>query len=481
MMDISIGESLSLFLPEVIMVLGAISVLMLGAFDWNRFAPIFAIAITITVAFFTIKASQVDAKAFSGMMQLNAFVGYGKMLIVLASAFVLLLTLHEKRKFELPVLIMLSTAGMMFLVSANSLLTLYISLELMSLPSYIMAAFDRDRSKSTEAGMKYFILGSIASGLFLLGTTFVYGFTGAVGFDGIYDYYVTISSDAESTAMPIGFLIGLVFIIVAISFKISAAPFHMWTPDVYQGAPTIITTFFASAPKVAGFIILIKLLLDPFSELYVQWQQIALAISIASMFVGALGAIMQNNFKRLLAYSSIGHVGFMLAGVVTAENEGVQGVLVYLAIYLTMTLATFACLLLLKKDGKLIEDIYDLAGLAKSHPSVALGLAALMLSMAGIPPLAGFFAKFYVLIPLIKTEMYSLAVTFVIASVISAFYYLKIIKIAYFDVQNKKLELTASPIIKSTMFLGVAFNVLYILAPAWLITAAEAASLVLFK
>ncbi|MCE2992150.1 MAG: NADH-quinone oxidoreductase subunit NuoN [Candidatus Jidaibacter sp.] len=481
MMDINISESLFLFLPEIVMVLGAMSVLMLGAFGWLRFAPVFAIAITSIVAFLTISTNHVDAKSFGGMMHLNAFINYGKALITIASTFILLLMFHEKRKFELPVLVMLSTAGMMLLVSANSLLTLYISLELMSLPSYIMAAFDRERSRSTEAGMKYFILGSIASGLFLLGTSFVYGFTGAINFDGIYDYYVTISSDAESTAMPIGFLIGLVFIIVAMSFKISAAPFHMWAPDVYQGSPTIVTTFFASAPKIAGFMILIKLLLDPFSQLYVQWQQIVLVISIASMFVGSLGAIMQRNFKRLLAYSSIGHVGFMLSGVVTAENEGVQGVLIYMAIYLTMTLATFACLLLLKKDKKLIEDIYDLAGLAKSHPSVALGLAALMLSMAGIPPMAGFFAKFYILIPLIKTEMYSLAVTFVIASVISAFYYLKIIKIVYFDAQNKKLELTASPVIKATMLLGVAFNVLYIFAPAALINAAEVASLVLFK
>lgn len=476
-----ISESLFLFMPEIIMILSAMLVLMVGSFGGMRLASLGAIALTIVVAFMVLHAPAVDVKAFGGMMHLNAFVKYGKVLITFASVFVLLLMFSEKRQFEMPVLVMISTSGMMFMISASSLLTLYISLELMSLPSYIMAAFDRNRSKSTEAGMKYFILGSIASGLFLLGTTFVYGFTGSIGFDGIYDYYVALSSDAESTAMPIGFLVGLIFIIVALAFKISAVPFHMWTPDVYQGSPTIITTFFASAPKAAGLIILTRVLLDPFAELYVQWQQILLVLSIASMFIGSLGAIMQYNFKRLLAYSSIGHVGFILAGIVTAENEGIQGVLIYLAIYLSMTIATFACLLMLKKEGKFIEDIYDLAGLSKSCPNTALALTILMLSMAGVPPLAGFFAKFYILIPLIKTEMYGLAVTFVIASVISAFYYLKVIKIMYFDAEHKKAELVSDFAIKAVVALGALFNVIYIFMPTPLINAAEVASLVLFK
>lgn len=477
----SITESLFLFLPEMIMVLGAMLVLMIGSFSSTRLATIVAISLTILAAFMVLGAQTVDVKAFGGMMHLNGFVKYGKVLITFASAFVLLLMFTEKRQFELPVLVMLSTSGMMFMISASSLLTLYISLELMSLPSYIMAAFDRTRSKSTEAGMKYFILGSIASGLLLLGTTFVYGFTGSIAFDGIYDYYVSLSSDAESTAMPIGFLIGLIFIIVALAFKISAVPFHMWTPDVYQGSPTIVTTFFASAPKAAGFIILVRLLLDPFAELYVQWQQVLLVISVASMFVGSLGAIMQSDFKRLLAYSSIGHVGFILAGIVTAENEGIQGVLIYLAIYLSMTIATFACLLMLKKEGKLIENIYDMAGLSKSCPNTALAITILMLSMAGVPPMAGFFAKFYILIPLIKIEMYGLAITFVIASVISAFYYLKVIKIIYFDAEHKKAELAAAFTVKAVVALGALFNMLYIFMPTPLINAAEVASLVLFK
>ncbi len=477
----SIIESLYLFSPEIVLVLGAMVALMLGAFGQVRMANIFAIAVLVCTAFIVFYGPSQDMKAFGGMMHLNAFVKYGKILVTFASTFVLLLMFSEKRQFEMPVLVMLSTSGMMFMISSSSLLTLYMGLELMSLPSYIMAAFDRNRSKSTEAGMKYFILGSIASGLFLLGTTFVYGFTGSIAFDGIYDYYVSMSSDAESTAMPIGFLVGLIFIIVALAFKISAVPFHMWTPDVYEGSPTIITTFFASAPKAAGFIILVRLLLDPFAELYVQWQQVLMVISVASMFVGSLGAIMQQNFKRLLAYSSIGHVGFMLAGIVTAENEGIQGVLIYLTIYLSMTIATFACLLMLKKEGKLIEDIYDLAGLSKSCPNTALALTILMLSMAGVPPLAGFFAKFYILVPLIKAEMYLLAIIFVIASVIASFYYLKIVKIIYFDAESKKAELSSAFLIKVVVAAGALFNVLYIFMPTPLINAAETASLVLFK
>jgi NADH-quinone oxidoreductase subunit N len=477
----NVTESLYLFLPEIVIVLGAMSSLMIGAFGSTRLANICAILILGCASLIVLYSPASDIRAFGNMMHLNAFVKYGKVLVTFASTIVLLLMFSEKRQFELPVLIMLSTAGMMFMISSSSLLTLYISFELMSLPSYIIASFDRNRSKSTEAGMKYFILGSISSGLFLLGTSFVYGFTGSIAFDGIYDYYVSLSSDAESTAMPIGFLVGLIFIIVALAFKISAVPFHMWTPDVYQGAPTIVTTFFASAPKVAGFIILIRLLLDPFAELYVQWQQVLMVIAVASMFVGSLGAIMQHNFKRLLAYSSIGHVGFMLAGVVTAENEGVQGVLIYLAIYLSMTIAAFACILMLKKEGKLIEDIHDLAGLAKSCPNTALALTILMLSMAGVPPLAGFFGKFYILIPLIKTEMYALAITFVIASVIAAFYYLKIVKIIYFDAESKKAELVPAFFIKATVVLGTLFNVIYIFIPTPLINAAELASFVLFK
>ncbi len=477
----NIYESLFLFMPEMVMVLGSMLVLMIGSFGSARGATVGATALTMCVAFMVFSTQVVDVNAFNNMMHLDAFVKYGKILITFSSVLILILAFSEKRQFEFPVLIMLSTSGMMFMISASSLLTLYISLELMSLPSYIMAAFDKNRSKSTEAGMKYFILGSIASGLFLLGTSFIYGFTGSIGFDSIYDYYISLSAYGEATAMPIGFLIGVIFIIVAFAFKISAVPFHMWAPDVYQGSPTIVTTFFASAPKAAGLIILIRLLLDPFAELYVQWQQVLLVIAVASMFVGSFGALVQYNFKRLLAYSSIGHIGFILSGVVTAENEGVQGVLIYLAIYLSMTIATFACLLMLRKENKPIEDIYDLAGLSKSCPNTSLALTILMLSMAGVPPMAGFFAKFYVLIPLIKAEMYGLAVTFVIASVISAFYYLKIIKIIYFDTEVKKAELAPDFAIKAIVVIGALFNILYILMPTPLINAAEIASLVLFK
>lgn len=475
-------ESLFLFSSEAIVLLGSLLLLMFGAFTAKPKMFNF-LALTFLVLALAVNYNLPSNKfyAFNNMLVINHFTKFCKMLVIIAMILVLLSTYKESFTYELTILAMLSTAGMLVLISASDLMVLYLGLELMSLPFYIMAAIDRSNSKSSEAGMKYFILGAVSSGLFLLGASLVYGFTGATSFGGIYDYYLNVSADLESTVMPIGFLIGLVFILVAMSFKIAAVPFHMWSPDVYQGSPTIITVLFASAPKVAGFAILSRLLLDPFAELYVQWQHILMFMAIASMIVGSLGAIMQVNFKRLLAYSSIGHVGFALCGLLTAEHEGLQGVLIYLAIYISMTIGSFGILMLLRKDGKQIENLEDFAGLSKSHPGVAFALTVLMISMAGVPPLAGFLAKFYILIPLIKSEMYITSIIFVVSSVIAAFYYLKVVKIVYFENEVKKLHMVENYSLQMVVTACTLFNLVLIIFPSSLVNIAELASIVLFS
>lgn len=475
-------ENLMLFFAEGVLVLSALFLLLIGAFRKNFDVILYGAILAMCVALFlVVSLSPEQSYGFNKMLETNGFVQYSKVLILISSIMILLIATSSKVSLELPILILLSTSGMMILVSAFNLMTLYLGLELMSLPLYILAAFNRDNSKSTEAGMKYFIMGAVASGLFLMGTTLVYGFTGSINFTAVYDYYLNISADGDSVAMPIGFLVGLVFIIAAFAFKISAVPFHMWTPDVYEGAPTLFTAFFASAPKVAGFAILVKVLMDPFAELYIQWQQIILFVSIASMLVGSLGAIMQKNFKRLLAYSSIGHVGFALAGLVTAEIEGVKGVLIYLSIYLTMTVGAFGIIMLLRKDGKSITKIADFAGLAKSCPNAALAMTVFVMSMAGIPPLAGFFAKYFILLPLMRAEMYITAVVFVISSVIAAFYYLNIVKLMYFDSHEGQTKASGNLAFRFVICICVLFNVGFLLSPTSIIVLAEKASGALSK
>lgn len=470
------------FLPELLIAVVALLALIMGAFNINRVASL-SIIVAILVGLVVTILNPVPTN-HGIMLNGGDYVKWAKILICFSSLLILLMALNNKRQYEFNILIALSTVGMMFLISSNNLLIFFVSLELMSLPLYILTAFDRQDSKSTEAGMKYFILGSVASCLFLLGTSFVYGFTGSINFQEIYSYYVNLDSSTELVAIPIGYLTGLILVIIALAFKISAVPFHMWAPDVYNGAPTIVTAFLASAPKVASLMALANLLFDPFAQSYVQWQQILIFLSVASMFIGSLGAIMQTNFKRLLAYSSIGHVGFMLAGLATAENEGLSGFLIYLVIYLTMVISMFGCLMIIHKNGKLIENISDVAGLAKAKPTVAMGLTILLLSMAGIPPVAGFFAKFYLLIPLIKSEMYITAILFIISSVTATYYYLKVIKIMYFDnteAAEDEFSLSGNLITRVIIGLGVAFNVLFILAPSPLIKTAKIASIALIK
>jgi NADH-quinone oxidoreductase subunit N len=340
----------------------------------------------------------------------------------------------------------------------------------MSLALYVVAAFNRDSVRSTEAGLKYFVLGALSSGMLLYGASLVYGFTGTVSFPGI--------AKAASHG-GIGLVFGLVFLFAGFCFKISAVPFHMWTPDVYEGAPTPITAFFAAAPKVAGIAMIVRTTITAFPEIMAQWQQIVIFVSIASMALGAFAAIGQRNIKRLMAYSSIGHMGFALVGLASGTQEGVQGVLVYMAIYVAMTLGTFACILSMRRDGQLVEEIGDLAGLARTKPVMAFFLAMLLFSLAGIPPLAGFFAKYYVFLGAIKAGLYGLAVIGVLASVVGAYYYLLIVKVMYFDEPAPNFRPVPGGL-KAVLGIAGLFNLLYFVYPAPLIGAAGIAAKSLF-
>jgi NADH-quinone oxidoreductase subunit N len=364
----------------------------------------------------------------------------------------------------------LATTGMLMLISAADLIALYLGLELMSLALYVVAAINRDSARSSEAGLKYFILGALSSGMLLYGASLVYGFTGTVTFAGI--------AKAANPA-SIGLIMGLVFLFAGFCFKVSAVPFHMWTPDVYEGAPTPITAFFAAAPKVAGIAMFVRTTIVAFPGIVPEWQQIVVFVSIASMALGAFAAIGQRNIKRLMAYSSIGHMGYALIGLAAASPDGIEGVLVYMAIYLAMTLGTFAVTLAMRREGHMVEGIGDLAGLARTNPTMAFFMAMLLFSLAGIPPLAGFFAKFYVFLAAIKAGLFVLAVIGVVTSVVGAYYYLTIVKIMYFDEPAKPLAPTPYEL-RIVLAVSGLFNLLFFVYPGPLVAAATAAAKSLF-
>lgn len=481
----SIWYDISVIIPEVNLIMGALLFLLFGAYSKHKCMSIIclgSIALMVLSIYYVSSNIVRDTTLFNGMIKINEFTSVVKILILIAAISItwILMSLEKNETylgFEMPILIMLSVVGMMFLVSANNLLSLYLSLELMSLSLYIMAAYHRGNEFSSEAGLKYFVLGALASGIYLYGASLVYGFTGSGDFNQINAYYLNLAGgeNAEAISIPIGFLIGLIFITIAICFKVAAAPFHMWAPDVYQGAPTIITAFFASAPKVAALSLFARILYDAFVDLSDQWIQVVLFISVASMYVGSLGALRQKNIKRLLAYSSIGHVGFALIGLASGEEEGLRGLLIYLMIYLSMTLGIFACVMMLRKDGENKEEIQDFAGLAKTHPYMAFAIGVLLFSLAGIPPLAGFFAKFFVLNAAIKQGMYVYAIVAVIASVIAAFYYLRIVKVMYFDEPNYVTDEFFPFPLKAVTAVAVTFNLFYVILPAPVIIIAEEA------
>ena len=439
-------NNLNILLPEIFLTLSIFSLLMIGVFLKNSFNLIFnlsSIIIIITIAII-FNRPNIEEKIFLDSFTRDAFSNFFKILILISSLFVLntskkYITDKKLDKFEYPIIILLSILGMFFMVSSNDIIVFYLGLELQSLSLYILASIDRDNLKSSESGIKYFILSALSSGLLLYGCSLLYGFSGSTNFDLIAN---------ELNKENIGAVFAMVFILVGLAFKISAVPFHMWTPDVYEGAPTSITSYFAVVPKVAGLAVLIKFMVIPFSNILSEWQTIIIFISIASMILGAVAAISQKNIKRLLAYSSIGHIGYALAGVATGNISGYQSAIVYISIYVIMNIGIFSCLYLLKKDGEYKENISDLSGVSKKHPLLAISFLIILFSLAGIPPLGGFFAKFYIFSAVLEQQMYTLAIIGLLTTVISAFYYLKIIKIIYFDdsvitfdaVKNKKAQ-----------------------------------------
>src|SRR5712692_1795616 len=464
--------------PEIVLAVGAMALLMLGAFRGERSAGAIhglAIALLVAAGFIIVWLPAGKLVTFGGSFVVDDFARFLKLLALTGSAFAILMSFdylgrEKQQKFEYSILILLSTTGMFMLISAADLIALYLGFELMSLALYVIAAIDRDNTRSTEAGLKYFVLGALSSGMLLYGASLVYGFTGTVSFAGI------AKAAGEG---GLGLTFGLVFLFAGFCFKISAVPFHMWTPDVYEGAPTPVTAFFAAAPKVAGIAIFVRATVVAFPGITHEWQQIVVFVSIASMALGAFAAIGQKNIKRLMAYSSIGHMGFALVGLAAGTQEGVQGVLVYMSIYVVMTLGTFACILAMRRDGEMVEEIADLAGLARTKPAMAFFLAMLLFSLAGIPPLAGFFAKFYVFLAAIKAGLFTLAVIGVVTSVVGAYYYLAIVKIMYFDDPAKAFEPMPRELGAVLAVTGL-FNLLFFVYPGPLIEAANAAARSLF-
>ena len=479
MIELSALHDLMPLLPELILACGAMLMLMFGAFIGERSAAMvngWCVVVLVLAGVALVWLPPGPHVMFGGSFLVDDYARFLKMLTLVGSGGALLLsldylTIEKQQKFEYGALFLLATLGMLMLISASDLIALYLGLELMSLPLYVIAASNRENLRSTEAGLKYFVLGALSSGMLLYGASLIYGFTGTVNFAGI--------AKATQNGAGLGLIFGLVFLFVGFCFKISAVPFHMWTPDVYEGSPTPVTAFFAAAPKVAGIAIFARVTVVAFPGITHEWQQIVVFVSIASMALGSFAAIGQSNIKRLMAYSSIGHIGYALVGLAAGTAEGVQGVLIYMSIYVAMTLGTFAVILSMRRDGRLVETISDLAGLSRTHPTMAFFLAVLLFSLAGIPPLAGFFAKFYVFLAAIKAGLFTLAVIGVLTSVVGAYYYLAIVKIMYFDEPVRSFE--RMPMLLR-LVLGVSglANILFFAYPAPLLVAATVAAKSLF-
>lgn len=432
-MSAELSLSLALATPELILAVGAMALLMVGVYSGeraNNTVTGLSVALLAAVGVWMI-LFPAEGQAFAGAFVSDSFARFMKMLALIGSLVTLVMSVGFAKaerfdKFEYPVLIMLATLGMMLMVSANDMIALYLGLELQSLAIYVLAAINRDSLRSTEAGLKYFVLGALSSGMLLYGISLVYGYTGATGFP-------EIAAALAGSGRQLGLVFGLVFVLAGVAFKLSLVPFHMWTPDVYEGAPTPVTAFMAAAPKMAAMALLVRITMGAFEPIAADWQQIVVFIAIASMLLGAFAAIGQTNIKRLMAYSSIGHMGYALVGLAANSPEGVRGVALYMLIYLAMTLGTFAFILAMRRKEGNVEEIGDLAGLSATNPVMATILTVLMFSLAGIPPLAGFWAKWYVFLAAINADLYALAVIGVLASVVGAYYYLRIIKVMWFD------------------------------------------------
>ena len=434
-------------LPEIWLAVAGMGLLMIGVFKgdgWTRQLSWLSVIVLGIAIVLVLGGAPGRVVAFGGQFVTDPFAAFVKVLVLLGSMISIVLALdyierEGMARFEYPVLIVLATLGMLVMVSANDMITLYLGLELQSLALYVVAAFQRDQIRSTEAGLKYFVLGALSSGMLLYGCSLIYGSTGATGFEAIAQSI----TDNEGAA-SIGLVFGIVFLAAGLAFKVSAVPFHMWTPDVYEGAPTPVTALFAIAPKAAAIALFVRVLIGPFGELVVDWRPIMIAISLGSMVLGAVAAVNQTNIKRLLAYSSIGNMGYALVGLAAGTESGVRGILIYMSIYIVMTAGAFAVVLSMRQKGKMVEGISDLAGLSKTHPGMALAFAIFLFSLAGIPPLAGFFGTLYVFLAAVEAGLYALAVIGVLASVVAAFYYLRIIKLMYFDDAVVPLDKDAS-------------------------------------
>ena len=462
-------ENLNLVLPEIFISLSIMFLLVLGVFKKDSSKLIFNISLLVLLITATItlnETSNIDhTTLFNNSVVIDHMSSLMKIITLVGAFLVLVISSNYLKTFkifkiEYPILILSSVLGMMVMISSNDLMVFYIGLELQSLALYVLATFNRDQLKSSEAGLKYFVLSALSSGLLLYGCSLIYGFSGSTNFD-------VISNQLNSTNYVLTF--GIVFILVGLAFKISAVPFHMWAPDVYEGSPTSVTLFFTMVPKIAALTVFIRFLYVPFLNLIDQWQMIIIFLSIASMLFGAIAAIGQTNIKRLIAYSSIGHIGYTLAGLTTGSNEGIQSSIVYITIYVIMNLAFFSCLLMLKRNNQYYEDIDDLSGLSKNHPLLSLSLLVILFSLAGIPPLAGFFAKFYIFTAVLEQSMYFLAIVGLLSTVIAAFYYLRIIKIIYFDKEKEKYDSDHSLWLKFSLTFSTILILLYFIFPSQLI------------
>ena len=465
-------------LPEIFLACAAMALLMLGVFQGDKATKEVSWLSVAALIFAGVLVVSRGMERRTGLEDMFIVDGFGMFmkLFVIAGAVVALIgairfNAREKtERFEFPILILLATIGMMMMISANDLISLYLGLELQSLSLYILTAYNRDDVRSTEAGLKYFVLGAVASGMLLYGSSMVYGFAGTTSFTSLAEVFGATDSGS------IGIIIGIVFISAGLAFKVSAVPFHMWTPDVYEGAPSHVTSFLSVAPKIAAMALFTRILYDPFGHLVGEWRQIIATISLLSMVIGALGAISQRNFKRLMAYISIGHMGYALSSFAAGTEDGVRGVLIYMAMYVFMVGGTFAIILCMRRDGKPVEQIGDLSGLARTQPALAVALAIFMFSMAGIPPLAGFWSKFYVFYAAINANLYTLAIGGMMVSVVGAFYYIRVVKIMFFDEPVGAFDTPLGKELAGVIFVTALATVLFGIFPSPIISGAEAAA-----
>jgi NADH-quinone oxidoreductase subunit N len=473
---------LSPALPEMLLAAAAMALLILGAIRGEgstRLVSWLAIGVLVLVLIVSMAGGGERRVGFYGMFITDNFALFMKTLVLIGSAVTILIGMRYNEdqgiaRFEFPVLVLLATTGMMVMISANDLITLYVGLELQNLALYVVASFNRDSVRSSEAGLKYFVLGALSSGMLLYGASMIYGFAGTTAF-------ADLAKLVTAGAVPAsGLVIGLVFVVVGLAFKVSAVPFHMWTPDVYEGAPTPVTAFFAVAPKIAALALFVRFMIEPFGPLLGDWRQLIVFLSIASMVLGAVAAIAQENIKRLMAYSSIGHVGYALIGLAAGTANGIRGLLVYMAIYLFMTVGTWAVILCMRRNGRMLEGISDLAGLSRSQPGLALALAIFMFSLAGIPPTAGFFSKFYIFLAAIDANLTGLAVIGVVTSVVGAYYYLRVVKVMYFDEPAAVFDRPITAELKGVVFVTAVVTLFFFVVPGPIIGAAEAAASALF-